>query len=283
MDDYYQVRVMSRKNLDIAIEWAAEEGWNPGFYDADAFYSADQNGYFMGFLNNNPISCISAVSYGGKFGFLGFYITKPEYREKGYGIQVWNKAIKYLDNQNIGLDGVVAQQENYKKSGFKLAYRNIRYEGRGSLENEKNSANLVKLSEIPFDQLIKYDNNMFPVSRSRFLSLWIKQPESLAIGFINDAKLKGYGMVRKSRIGFKVGPLFADTEVIANNLFQKMRSFVGKNTLIFLDVPEVNKRAVSLVEQYKMKPMFETARMYTKEPPRIDLDKVFGVTTFELG
>ena len=29
----------------------------------------------------------------------------------------------------IGLDGVVAQQENYRKSGFELAYANIRYGG----------------------------------------------------------------------------------------------------------------------------------------------------------
>lgn len=281
--DNYQVGTMSRKDLDTAVEWAAKEGWNPGLYDADAFYATDPDGYFMGFLNNEPISSISAVSYGGKFGFLGFYITKPEYRGKGYGIQVWNKAIKYLSDQNIGLDGVVAQQENYKKSGFKLAYRNIRYEGKGVSETKKNTVNFTELLKIPFEQLLEYDSNLFPTPRPQFLRLWIKQPESLAIGFIDGGKLKGYGMVRKCRTGFKVGPLFADTETIANKLFQKMRSFVGQDTQIFLDVPEVNKQAVALAEQYKMKPMFETARMYTKEPPKIDLNKVFGVTTFELG
>jgi len=100
MNNSYQIRTMNRKDLDVAIEWAAKEGWNPGLYDVDAFYETDPNGYFMGFLNNEPISCISAVSYGRKFGFLGFYITKPEYRGKGYGIQVWNKAMDYLRNQN---------------------------------------------------------------------------------------------------------------------------------------------------------------------------------------
>lgn len=283
MDNLYQVRIMSRKDLDTAVEWAAKEGWNPGLFDADAFYATDQNGYFVGVFDNEPISSISAVSYGGKFGFLGFYITKPEYRGKGYGIQVWNKAMEYLGSQNIGLDGVVAQQENYKKSGFKLAYRNIRYEGKGSSVTKNNPEDIVKLSEFPFEQLVKYDNNLFPAPRSQFLRLWIKQPESLALGFVDNGKLKGYGMVRKCRTGFKVGPLFADNEIIANKLFQKMRSFVGENAQIFLDVPEVNKQAVALAEQYKMKPMFETARMYTKEPPKIDLDKVFGVTTFELG
>jgi hypothetical protein len=45
----------------------------------------------------------------------------------------------------------------------------------------------------------------------------------------------------------------------------------------------VNKEAVKLTRQYKMTPVFETARMYTKQAPAIPLEKVFGVTTFELG
>lgn len=62
-----------------------------------------------------------------------------------------------------------------------------------------------------------------------------------------------------------------------------MRAFVGGNNSIFLDTPEVNKSAIALAEKYKMKPMFETARMYTKEQPNVPLNKIFGVTTFELG
>jgi hypothetical protein len=32
-----------------------------------------------------------------------------------------------------------------------------------------------------------------------------------------------------------------------------------------------------------MTSVFETARMYTHEPPAIPLARVFGITTFELG
>ncbi|MBI4065419.1 hypothetical protein HY409_03560 [Candidatus Gottesmanbacteria bacterium] len=52
---------------------------------------------------------------------------------------------------------------------------------------------------------------------------------------------------------------------------------------MYLDVPETNKKADALAKRYKMKPMFETARMYTKTPPEVALHRVFGVTTFELG
>jgi ribosomal protein S18 acetylase RimI-like enzyme len=278
----YQIRPANRKELDILIEWAAKEGWNPGLYDADAFNKTDPRGFFLGFLDGKPIASISAVAYDDKFGFLGFYVVKPEHRGKGYGLQIWNKALKHLPTQNIGLDGVVAQQANYKKSGFKLAYRNIRYEGTGMGE-EINDPNIVFLSQIPFEQLLKYDNQVFPTPRPTFLKEWIQQPESLAVAYVSKRKLLGYGMVRKCRTGFKVGPLFADDATIADILFRKMRSFVDKRNPIFLDTPEVNKQAISLAKKYNMKPMFETARMYTKEEPEIALQKVFGVTTFELG
>lgn len=121
------------------IAWAASEGWNPGLQDANCFYLADPDGFWIGLINKEPISVLSAVKYGNNFAFLGFYIVKPEYRGQGYGFQLWNTALKSLKNRNIGLDGVVAQQENYQKSGFKLAHRNIRYQGKSEIEVPYNS------------------------------------------------------------------------------------------------------------------------------------------------
>ncbi len=281
MKNNYVIRRMKKSDLDLAISWAAKEGWNPGLHDRDAFYHTDPKGFFMGFLDDKPISCISAVSYGKDFGFMGFYIVHTKHRNKGYGIKIWNKAISYLKTQNIGLDGVVEQQENYKKSGFKLTYRNIRYQETAK-KYEINNNNIVKINSIPFKELVRYDSQLFPVPRPQFLKYWISEPESLTVGFLKNNKLFGYGMIRKCVTGYKIGPLFADNKLIAEDLFKKLNNF-AVSSLIFLDIPEVNREALELVNKYKMKPMFETARMYTKKPPIINLNKVFGVTTFELG
>lgn len=278
----YKIRRMNRDELDIAVDWAAKEGWNPGLADADCFYRMDPKGFFMGFLGSKPISSISAVAYDKKFGFLGFYIVKPEFRGKRYGIKIWKEAMKYLGIRNIGLDGVVDQQPNYKKSGFKLAYRNIRYQGVGSGEEYEN-ADIVELSEVSFDDLRAYDDRLFPASRPQFLKCWISRAQSSAYGVLVKAKLVGYGVIRKCRKGYKIGPLFADSASLAENLFQAMSASVKKNEPIFLDVPEKNKTAVTLAKRHKMKVVFETARMYTKSEPEIDVNKVFGVTSFELG
>ena len=100
MERSYEVRPMTRVELDVAVDWAAAEGWNPGRHDADAFYATDPNDFFVGLLDGEPIAPISAVAYDGAFGFVGFYIVKPELRGQGYGIQVWRRAMEYLGARN---------------------------------------------------------------------------------------------------------------------------------------------------------------------------------------
>ncbi|MBN1662916.1 MAG: GNAT family N-acetyltransferase [Deltaproteobacteria bacterium] len=82
------VRNMTREECDLAVEWAAQEGWNPGIYDAECFYAADPSGFFLAELNGKPAGCLSAVAYDYAFGFAGFYIMKPEFRGQGIGGQL---------------------------------------------------------------------------------------------------------------------------------------------------------------------------------------------------
>ena len=273
---------MSREDVEVAISWAAAAGWNPGHHDADCFYVADATGFWMGVLGDEPIATISAVKYSSSFGFLGFYIVKSEYRGQGYGIQLWNAALQTLAGRNIGLDGVAAQQQNYQRSGFQLAYRNIRYEGVGGGEFIENSA-IVPLSSLPFTMIANYDRLFFPCDRSQFLRCWINQPDSSALGILHNDRLAGYGVLRACHRGYKIGPLFADQPNLAESLFLALKAHTTANDSIYLDVPELNAAAIKLAEKHNMKTVFETARMYTQCCPDLPYDRLFGVTTFELG
>ncbi len=127
------VRTMSRSELDLAADWAAAEGWNPGLHDTTAFHAADPEGFLIALDGETPVACISVARYGKDFGFLGFYIAHPSARGRGYGMEIWRAGMARLAGRNIGLDGVLAQQANYIKSGFTLAWRNIRFEGSAPL------------------------------------------------------------------------------------------------------------------------------------------------------
>jgi len=278
----YQISVMSHDEVQIAINWASSEGWNPGLDDVAAFYAADSQGFLLGKLNDQPIATISAVKYGASFGFIGLYIVEKNFRHQGYGIQIWDKALETLKGRNIGLDGVVAQQENYKKSGFKLAHRNIRFAG-SVKESKFTSANIVSLASLPFSDLCDYDRGFFPEERDHFLKTWITQPNGHALGILENTSLVGYGVIRACQSGYKIGPLNAENKDLASELFNALVAKVPVGAAVYLDVPEPNSQAIDLARLNQMEPSFETARMYTGLFPEIALNKIFGITTFELG
>lgn len=282
-DAEFSIRNMTQDEVqDIALEWAAAEGWNPGLHDAPCFYSADSDGFFVGFLDEEPVACISAVAYNRDYGFVGFFIVKKEYRGRGFGKEMWETAMDYLHTQNIGLDGVLEQQSNYINSGFSLAHRNIRWEGKAQ-KCEQKFREIFKLSKVPLDEVIRYDSNLFHVSRAQFLSCWIRQPESFAFVAMLDANIGGYGVIRKCVNGYKIGPLFANNADLAEKLFLSLINAVEPGVQVFLDTPDANELAITLVKRYGMHSVFETARMYTKGLPKIDISKVYGLTSFELG
>ena len=92
----------------------------------------------------------------------------------------------------------------------------------------------------------------------------------------------GYGIARPCRVGVKVGPLFADDAPTADALYAGLAAWTGDQP-IFLDVPESNAAAVALAERHGLTPGFETARMYAGAAPDEPVERIFGVTSFELG
>ena len=275
------IRRMQADELQIAIDWAKQEGWNPGIHDAETFYLADPDGFFIGECNGKAIAVGSAVVYDEQFAFCGLYIVHPDYRGQGYGLQLTRERLRYVDQRNAGIDGVVENISIYERIGYRLAYHNIRYQGIAAALTVDAQA-IKPLSQITFDQISTYDRQCFPATRNTFLNTWINQPDALALGFVEDGLLKGFGVRRQCIEGHKIGPLFSDNTDIAENLFQALQQDIAGET-IFLDITDINPAAKQLVDNHAMESVFMTGRMYLKGQPKLADEKVFGITTFELG
>jgi GNAT superfamily N-acetyltransferase len=278
----YEITVASADDARRMAQWAADEGWNPGNTDIDAFFVTDPGGLLVGRLDGEPVTCISVVKYGAGFGFLGFYIARPAARGKGYGLRIWNAGMARLAGRNVGLDGVPAQQPNYLKSGFRLAWNNVRCEGASVDARPPAGVRLVDARSIAFDKLAAYDWRFFPEARDSFLAAWISLPERVAMVALRDGALVGFAGMRHCRAGARVGPLYAETPDIASALFSATGRQLGA-TSVAVDVAGINRGAITWAEQLGLKPSFETARMYTGADPAIDSTALFGVTSFELG
>src|SRR4030095_12856259 len=164
--DTFIIRTMRPDEIQLAIDWAAAEGWNPGIGDAACFASVDPEGFLIAELDGAPAATVSCVNYDARFAFLGFYIVRAELRGRGYGLRIWNAAIAHAGARVIGLDGVTAQQDNYRKSGFQLAYANVRYGG--TVAPPAAQPGIIALSDVPFAMVEASDATVFPAPRPAF-------------------------------------------------------------------------------------------------------------------
>ncbi len=283
--DKLQFERLDKEGLKTLVKWAEIEGWNPGSNDADVYWATDPEGYYGYYIDGDLIAGGSIVSYDKEFGFMGFFIVKPEYRSLGIGRKIWyqrrDTLLSRLNNgASIGMDGVLAMQSYYEKGGFKIAFRDERWEKTGMKFNVDKSISPIEDEDI--NSILTYDKQCFGFSRPQFLVPWLALPNNKTFKYIEDGKLRGFTIVRKANTGYKICPLFADNKIIAEELYKAcLNSVVGEP--LYLDIPVKNKGALNLIRKYKATYVFECARMYYGNPPNIPIDKVFGITTFELG
>lgn len=278
-------RLLSRPELDLALSWAAGEGWNPGRRDADAFWAADPEGFYGMELSDELIGSASIVSYGGTLGFVGLFIVRPEWRGRGLGTQFWNFFLARLRQRlnpgaSAALDGVFAMQGYYAKSGFVFSHRNLRMEGIGV--SSPAAPELVELSTLPFCDVAAFDRAHFGADRPEFLRRWIRPEGGLGLGFLREGALAGCGVIRPCRRGFKIGPLFAADAGAAEALFSALSSHAAGQP-VFLDTPENNPEARQLAVRHGLTETFGCARMHLGTPPAVPWSRIYGVTTLELG
>ncbi|MEV8321315.1 GNAT family N-acetyltransferase [Streptomyces sp. NPDC059900] len=277
---------ITRATLDdwqVVSGWAADEGWNPGLRDSTSFFAQDPDGFFIGRIDGEPVSAISVVNYDELYAFLGFYLVRPDLRGRGHGLATWQAALAHAGTRTVGLDGVVAQQDNYRRSGFELAHRTIRYAGPVPVPpGAARSPQILPVEAAGLRAITAYDAASCPADRPRFLESWLTAPGHRALVRIVDGRITGYGVLRPAHGARRIGPLFADTRADAEELFDALTAEADGETIV-IDVPETQPHAVAMAEARGMKPTFETARMYTGPVREMAGERIFGVTTLELG
>lgn len=278
-----RVRTVHPGELEVVLDWAASEGWNPGRADASLFWATDPEGFLMAEMDGEPAGAISAVRYGPHFGFMGLYLVPPDLRGRGIGHSLWLAALARLAGRTVGLDAVEEQEDNYAGWGFRRAYRHLRMAGAATsiaLPPEEQER-IVPAADVARSEIEALDASTFPAPRAGFLSRWIAPPHT-ALAAVTDGHVRGFGVARPCVVGHKIGPLVADDAGTARAIVGALAARTGDGP-VMLDVPEANTAAVAMAEELGMVPVFECARMYMGEVPALRMGRIFGVGTLELG
>lgn len=278
----FEIRNMDRDGVGEAVVWADREGWEPGLDDAAAFFEADREGFFSMTTEGRTLAMISAVRCSSEVAFVGLYIVDPDSRGQGLGKHLWDDVVAKRDGMTLGLDAVPEQVGTYENDGFEVAYGNARYSA-DHLPDAVSSTSLIQTAtDFSFESLVAFDGRHCFGPRPAFLKEWIDGQNRNALISTNDSgEITGFAASRKSVSGTRIGPVFADDQVIARDLILALAS--ESSGRIAVDVPQPNLAAVELVEGLGMARSFETSRMYKGPAPVLPLDHIFGITTLELG
>ncbi|KAF8975615.1 hypothetical protein BGZ46_008986 [Entomortierella lignicola] len=321
----------SEEAYELFYSWAKSEHWNPSTKGQDIqeiYHKADPEGFFIGKINENgktvPVSIVSAVRYGQEQAWIGFYIVSPNYRGRDFGITTFRRALEHAGHgrPSVGLDAVMAQVENYKKSGFtEIGWQNERRHGsvKDLVENhERDLADKITRGEVPglvhltddqvdLEQLSGIEERYAGLKRPEFVKDWAlfhaRHPEQHRFGAAvlstdgtKDEKsgkpiILGYGCVRPAETSYRVGPIYASTPEVAKLLLVKLATEVvlaekqtpyGVPLEFDVDIPNSNAEAVKIFDSIGWKDTFPSLRMWKGKVPEHDVNGVYSVSTLEL-
>ena len=273
---------MDQSGVAEAVAWAESEGWQPGLGDHLAFFAADPEGFFHSRADGQTVATISVVRGSPEIAFVGLYIVAAEFRGRGFGRQLWDEALGKFDGFTLGLDAVPEQEATYASDGFASAYGNARFSAEArDLPDPEPDAGILPSSSVPFDQLVAFDAAHYFGPRPAFLRAWIKGEGRQSLVATDGTSITGFVASRPTRTGNRIGPFFAANATIAGNLLLELATRLTGP--VSIDAPEPNQAASDLFTSLGMKRSFPTIRMYRGLPPDLPLDRIFGITTLELG
>ncbi len=281
------IRNMTQEEVVKLVDWAAQEGWNPGLSDADSFWATDPQGFMAIDVDGQMAGAGCAFYHGPEYGFMGLFIMWPEFRGKGLGRTLWYARRDKLRSRlavggTIGMDAVTNMIPFYADGGFEVLYRHCRFTLSAESISAEVNPSVVALAMEDYAEVQKIDRHGFPCERDKYLKAWISQPGAYWLGLQGGNGLDGYCVMRPCRTGWKIGPLLARGKEPARQLFLACIA-QAKSGPVFLDVPENNPAAWNLCEEFHMEQVFECTRMYLGPPPELDHDWIYGVTSLEAG
>ena len=272
-------RTATLRELAEVLDWAADEGWNPGLDDAVAFHATDPEGFFVAVIDSRPVAAISVVNHSPDQAFLGLYLCQPEFRGQGIGFSLWQYALDHAGGRTVGLDGVAAQEANYAKSGFVKTGATRRFEG--TLQGASDPS--IRPAQLgDFARLSEIDSKANGFRRDGFLASWTKPTaHRLTLCLTEGATVTGFATFRACRTGLKAGPVIAPTATDALAMLNAGMAAFSQAQLA-VDLPESSADLADILTQEGFTNAFTTARMYRGPAPEMG-PTLQAIATMELG
>lgn len=256
-----QLRTMTEADIPAGMRLKDLAGWNQTAADWIRFLRASPQGCFVAELEGQVRGTSATISFEGRFAWVGMVLVDPEYRSRGVGTALLERAIQYLDDlgvPTIKLDATPQGKPLYEKMGFVSEYRLARWTLR------RPAAQAAGPEPLPAELLAPIfaaDRDAFGADRGSLLRSLAGDAPEFAAGIRNHGALDGYAFGRRGSFADQVGPLMARSAGAARELLVRFLGSSGREQLI-MDSPESNSAARDLLESFGFTYSRLLTRMY---------------------
>ncbi|KAK9761180.1 hypothetical protein K7432_014101 [Basidiobolus ranarum] len=290
------IKPVTLEESKLIHEWGESEGWNSGVHDWKTIFHANSDGFLVGHLGNKPICCIAIFRYEYQVAFIGWYYVLTEYRGKGYGLTMFNHAMKLLKSYNIGLNAVPAQEGNYAKIGFLKSYDNVLYEGEiaEDLHHTHNLKHMQfrSLNQIGADKASRFEYEHTGILRLKWWKAWLDQPDLHSLALITDDQT--ILAIASSRLNndnsYSISHLYATdiiyAEAILTEILLMMKATEGSSHDINFDIMLISKNLNTkvFIETFNLQFSESSTRMWTGGPPtNTEVNNIYAAGSSESG
>lgn len=284
----FEIDRLTIDDIDNAWRLSSQVGWNQTSGDWRRLLELFPASCFAGRLDGELVATSTLATYG-DVGWIGMVLVDEAYRRRGYGSELFERALDAGHDQSldvIGLDATDAGREVYCQYGFETMIGIDRWAGSlrrpdaDGIKSDHAGPGRVEPVETA-GPIVDFDRTHAGTDRRVLLEHVITADDAFALRMNRDGRTRGYAVVRPGRRQTQVGPLVAVDDTDTSALLSGVAKRVDKPVIV--DALR-GERTESLLRRSGLDVRRRLHRM-TEGSPRavLDGDAVLAAAGFEWG
>lgn len=264
---------MTQADVPAADRLRERAGWNQTAQDWHRFLDFEPDGCFVATEEGQVRGTVTTLRYGVDLAWIGMMLVDPDYRRRGIGTRLMQRALKHLQGcgvRTIKLDATPAGQPLYERLGFMVESNLARWHrpprADASPANARPGTTRV-LEEQDWPAIEALDQAAFGVRRVRFLRALADAGKGARV-WPAAGGISGWGFLRGGSQADYLGPVECQLEHAASILISTLLTG-SDHRAVFWDIPDGNMTSKKIAENSGFAPVRPLARMRLGTPLRV--------------
>jgi len=275
------IRQMTCFDIPAGMRLKELAHWNQTEADWKLILASNPEGCFVSEVDGRVTGTVATIIYECRFAWIGMVLVDPEFRKRGIGTALLQKAIDHLDSHNIPcmrLDATPQGKPVYQKLGFVDEYEIERWR-----LSRPPSQTPSGITTPDWERSLLLDREIFGADRSMLLrAMAASAPEFVQI-FDGPAGVTGYALGRHGSHSDSLGPWVANDLVVAERMLDNFLAQSGRESIVVDCVkssPWARNALIARGFEFE-RPLYRMRRGENTHPGRPEL--ICGITGPEFG